>query len=154
MKTVLLGLLSTVFLFAAACNKERSASTAPSTGAAADLPPDTVVATVSGQKITAKELDEKISAQLSQIDEQKHNARKQGGQGIYREQKTQGRRHCKERQDIPQLTTNIPAVKRSLMVFPMKRVESLVKKAANQAFAGRKAAVKKIFHKAPHRDAC
>jgi len=88
-----------------------------------------------------------------------HNARKQGGQGIYGEQKTQGRRHCKERQDIPQLTTNMPAVKRSLMVFPMKRVESLVKKAANEAFAERKAPVedvtmKEIFHQAPHRDAC
>jgi len=88
-----------------------------------------------------------------------HNARKQGGQGIYGEQKTQGRRHCKERQDIPQLPTNMPAVKRSLMVFPMKRVESLVKKAAKEAFAGRKAPVedvtmKEIFHQAPHRDAC
>jgi hypothetical protein len=40
----------------------------------------------------------------------------------------------------------------------MKRVEPLVKKAANQAFTGRKAAVKdvtmkEIFHQAPHRDA-
>jgi hypothetical protein len=87
-----------------------------------------------------------------------HDTRKQGGQSIYGEQETQGRGHGKERQDIPQLTTDVPAVKRSLMVFPMKRVESLVKKAANQAFAGRKAAVedvtmKEIFHQAPHRDA-
>jgi hypothetical protein len=44
------------------------------------------------------------------------------------------------------------------MVFPMKRVEPLVKKTANQALARRKAAVEdvtmeEIFHEAPHRDA-
>src|SRR5260370_38537149 len=88
-----------------------------------------------------------------------HNARKEGGQGIYGEQETQGSGHGKERQDIPQLTTDVPAVKRSLMVFPMKRVESFVKKAANQAFAGRKAAVEdvamqEIFYQPPHRHAC
>jgi protein-disulfide isomerase len=44
-----------------------------------------VVATVSGQKITAKELDDKISAQLAQIDEQKHNARKQGLENLINE---------------------------------------------------------------------
>jgi hypothetical protein len=88
-----------------------------------------------------------------------HDTRKQGGQGIYGEQETQGRGHGKERQDILQLTTDMPAVKRSLMVFPMKWVEPLVKKAANQALTMRKAAVedvtmKEIFHQAPHWDAC
>src|SRR2546429_4394227 len=85
-----------------------------------------------------------------------HDSRKQCGQGVYGGQETQGHGHGKKRQDILQFTTDVPAVKRSLMVFPMKRVEPLVKKAANQAFAGRKAAVedvtmKEIFHQAPHR---
>src|SRR5713226_408646 len=87
-----------------------------------------------------------------------HDTRKQDGQCMRGEQETQGRGHCKERQDILQLTTDVPAVKRSLMVFPMKRVEPLMEKAANQAFAWRKAAVedvtmKEIFHQTPHRDA-
>jgi hypothetical protein len=86
-----------------------------------------------------------------------HDTRKQGGQSIHGEQKAQGRGHGKERQDILQLTTNVPAVKRSFMMFPVKRVEPLVKKAANQALAWRKAAVQdvtmeEIFHQAPHRD--
>src|SRR5467141_1411466 len=86
------------------------------------------------------------------------DSRKQGGQGIYGEQETQGRGHRKERQDILQLTADVPAVKRTLMVFPMKRVKPLMKKAANQALTRRKAAVenitmKEILHQAPHRDA-
>jgi protein-disulfide isomerase len=84
MKTVLLGLCSAVFLFTA-CNKERSSTTTSAAAATADLPPDTVVATVGGAKITAKELDEKIAAQLAQIDEQRHNARKQGLENLINE---------------------------------------------------------------------
>jgi len=45
------------------------------------------------------------------------DSRKQGGQGIYGEQETQGRGHRKERQDILQLAADVPAVKGSLMVF-------------------------------------
>src|SRR5713226_4598883 len=87
-----------------------------------------------------------------------HDTRKQDGQCMRGEQETQGRGHCKERQDILQLATDVPAVKGSLMVFPMKGVEPLMEKAANQAFAWRKAAVedvpmKEIFHQAPYRDA-
>src|SRR5260370_31300080 len=86
-----------------------------------------------------------------------HDTGEQAGQGIHGEQETQGRGDYKERQDILELTTDVPAVKKSLMVFPMKRVEPLMKKAANQAFAARKAAVedkamKEIFHDAPHPD--
>ena len=76
MKTVLVGLCSAVFLFAA-CKKERLTNPTAAAGAS-DLSPDTVVATVGGEKITAKELDEKIAAQLGQLVEQKHNLRKQG----------------------------------------------------------------------------
>src|SRR5260370_27825600 len=87
-----------------------------------------------------------------------HHTSEQARQRINGEQETEGSGDYKERQDILQLATDVPAVKRSLMVFPMKRVEPLVKKAANQAFAGTEAAaedvtVKEIFHKAPYRDA-
>src|SRR3954468_14056222 len=87
MKTVLVGLFSTVLLFAA-CNKAKTGTTTSGAGAA-DVPPDTVVATINGQKITAKELDEKISSQLAQIDEQKHNARKQGLENMINERLVQ-----------------------------------------------------------------
>ena len=88
MKTVLLGVLSTVFLVAA-CNKERTTTTTTpaggATAAAAEISPDTVVATVGGEKITAKQLDEKIGGQLAQLDEQKHQARKQGLENLINE---------------------------------------------------------------------
>jgi hypothetical protein len=87
-----------------------------------------------------------------------HDSGKQGGERVNGKEETERRGYSKERQNILQLATDVPAVKRSRMVFPMKRVEPLVKKAANQAFAGRKAAVEdvtmeEIFHQAPHRDA-
>jgi hypothetical protein len=80
-----------------------------------------------------------------------HHASKQSREGIHGKQKTEWRGYEKEGQDIFEFTTNMPAVKRSLMVFPMKRVEPLVKKSANDALARRKAAVKdvpmkEIFH--------
>lgn len=53
----------------AACNKEK----APATGgkaASPDLPPDTVVATIGNDKITAGQLDKELGAQLKQIEEQ------------------------------------------------------------------------------------
>jgi len=84
MKTVFLGLCSALLLVAG-CNKSRSATTTTASGGSGDLPPDTVVATMNGQKITAKDLDEKIGAQLAQIEEQKHNARKQGLENMINE---------------------------------------------------------------------
>ncbi|HVE87842.1 MAG TPA: thioredoxin domain-containing protein [Myxococcales bacterium] len=85
MKTVLLAVFSTAVLFAA-CNKgAKSSSTAPPGAAASDLAPDTVVATIGGEKITGKDLDDKIASQLAQIDEQKHNARKQGLENLINE---------------------------------------------------------------------
>jgi hypothetical protein len=87
-----------------------------------------------------------------------HDTGEQGGQGIHRKQETEWCGHKEERQDILQLAADVPAVKGSLMVFPVKRVEPLMKKAANQALARRKAAVEdvtmeKIFHEAPHGEA-
>jgi protein-disulfide isomerase len=82
MKTVFSALLASAVLFSA-CNKEKPpVIIATGTG---DLPGDTVVATVNGANITAKELDEKISGQLAQIDEQKHNTRKQGLENLINE---------------------------------------------------------------------
>src|SRR5258708_6971605 len=45
-----------------------------------------------------------------------YNTREQARQGVNRKQETQGRGHRKERQDIPQLTTDMPTVKRPFMV--------------------------------------
>ena len=87
-----------------------------------------------------------------------HDAREEGGECVDGKEETEGRGDKKKRQDVLELAADMPAVKRPLMVFPMKRVEPLVKEAANQAFARRKAAVedvtmKEILHQAPHRDA-
>jgi hypothetical protein len=51
-----------------------------------------------------------------------HDTREQARQSDHGKQETQGRGDPKERQDIFQLAADVPAVKRSLMVFPMKRV--------------------------------
>jgi hypothetical protein len=88
-----------------------------------------------------------------------HDTGEQGGQGAHRKQETQRCGHKEERQDILQLAADVPAIKGSFMVFPVKRVEALMKKTANQAFPRRKTSmenvtVKEIFHEAPHRDAC
>src|SRR3989440_4573544 len=59
-----------------------------------------------------------------------HNACKQSREGVHGKQETEWRGYEKDGQDIFELTANMPAVKRSLMVFPVKRVEPLVKKSA------------------------
>jgi len=113
------------------------------------------------------EMPEEAIARLSEMQEimeplftdiALHDTAKQGGESVHRKQETERCSHKEERQDILQLTANVPTVKGSFMVFPMKRVEPLVKKAANQALTRRKAAVenvtmKEILHQAPHRDA-
>jgi len=118
-------------------------------------------------QMVALEIPEEAIAKLSEMQEivcpllpdiALNDTRKQGGQGVYGKKETEGRGHEKERQDILQLAADMPTVKRPLMVFPMKRVEPLVKKASNQALAWRKAAVedvtmKEIFHQTPHRNA-
>jgi len=64
-----------------------------------------------------------------------------------RPSRPRGRGYEKEQQYIFQLATNMPAVKRSLTVFPVKWVEPLVKKSANDALARRKAAVEYVTMK-------
>jgi hypothetical protein len=83
---------------------------------------------------------------------------KEGRECVRGKEEAARRGHKKERQDILQFTADVPAVKRPFMVFPVKRVEPLMKKAANQALTGRKTAMEdvtmeEIFHETPHRDA-
>lgn len=60
-----------------------------------------------------------------------YDTREQNWESVHGKQETEGCGHEKERKDVLQLTADVPAVKRSLMMFPMKRIEPLVKKAAN-----------------------
>jgi len=52
-----------------ACNKEKSPSTASKSGSA-DLAPDTVVATIGSENITAAQLDKDLGPQLKQLEDQ------------------------------------------------------------------------------------
>ncbi len=58
----------------AGCNKEKTpAASAPAAAAAAGEPsPDTVVATFGDQKITFKDLNERIKEPLANLEKQKH----------------------------------------------------------------------------------
>src|SRR5262245_12162831 len=76
-RILLLASVAVLSLFA--CNKEKSAAAGRAAGggapgggapAAPDMPPDTVIATIKGDKITAGDLDKSIDAQLQQIDEE------------------------------------------------------------------------------------
>lgn len=76
---ILSSALAMTLLALAGCNKGSHAPANPPAGASpSDLPPDTVVATVGSEKITAGQLDEQIKGQLQAIDKQKFQARKQG----------------------------------------------------------------------------
>ena len=80
-----------------------------------------------------------------------HHTGKQSRRRIDREQEADRRGDEEERQDVLQFATDVPAVEGPLMMLPMKRIEPLVEKAANQAFAGRETAVqditmKEVFH--------
>lgn len=68
-------------LIACACTQAPSAPAATpqaaGTSASKDLPPDTVVATVSDKKITLSALDEQATAQLRELEEQRYQIRRQ-----------------------------------------------------------------------------
>jgi len=107
-------------------------------------------------QVISLEMPEEAIARLSEMQEivgplfsdiTLHHTRKQSREGVHGKQETEWRGYEKEWQDIFELTTNMPAVKRSLMVFPVKRVEPLVKKSANDALARRKAAVEYVTMK-------
>jgi len=107
-------------------------------------------------QVISLEMSEEAIARLSEMQEivgplfsdiTLHDTRKQGWEGVHGKQETERRGYEKERQYIFQLATNMQAVKRSLMVFPVKWVEPLVKKSANDALARRKAAVEYVTMK-------
>jgi len=107
-------------------------------------------------QVISLEMSEEAIARLSEMQEivgplfsdiTLHDTCKQGWEGVHGKQETEGRGYEKERQYIFQLATNMQAVKRSLMVFPVKWVEPLVKKSANDALARRKAAVEYVTMK-------
>lgn len=107
-------------------------------------------------QVISLEMPEEAIARLSEMQEivgplfsdiALHDTREQSGQRVNRKEEAERRGYEKEGQDIFDFTTNMPAVKRSLMVFPMKRVKPLVKKSANDALARRKAAVEYVTMK-------
>jgi len=76
----------------AGCNKEKTPAAAPGASAPAqqaasgEPAPDSVVATFgTGEKITFKELNDKIQEQLANLDKQKHQLRKRGLEGMVTE---------------------------------------------------------------------
>lgn len=87
--------LALLVIAAVGCNKEKAPATS-ATGASAaaqpsDLPPSTVVATVSGKNITLGELDKQLENELADLEE------------TYRQQKFQLRRQGLERMVLEQL---------------------------------------------------
>ncbi len=70
--------LAVVLLASAGCDKQGRAPASPSAASQGDLSPDTVVATIGSEKITAGQLDEQIKGQLQALDKQKFQTRKQG----------------------------------------------------------------------------
>ena len=75
---ILSSALAVTLLALAGCNKASAPANPPAAASPGDLPPDTVVATIGSEKITAGQLDEQIKGQLQAIDKQKFQARKQG----------------------------------------------------------------------------
>ncbi|AKF82695.1 Thioredoxin [Myxococcus fulvus] len=76
--------------FTAGCNKEKAPATAQAPAAAAatagEPTPETVVATFGdGQKITYKELNERVSEPLANLEKQKFQLRKRGLEGMVTE---------------------------------------------------------------------
>src|SRR5215831_5960846 len=75
---ILLPALAVALLALAGCNKGGRAAANSSAASQGDLPPDTVVATIGSEKITAGQLDEQIKGQLQALEKQKFQTRKQG----------------------------------------------------------------------------
>ena len=71
---------STLLLLLAGCEKGKSspASAGASASSPAEMSPDTVVATIGSEKVTAAQLDESIKGQLQGLEKQKFQLRKQG----------------------------------------------------------------------------
>ncbi|WP_426753517.1 thioredoxin domain-containing protein [Myxococcus sp. Y35] len=84
-RVILAALLAATFT--AGCNKEKAPATAPAAQPAAGEPaPDTVVATFGdGQKITYKELNERLQEPLANLEKQKFQLLKRGLDGMVTE---------------------------------------------------------------------
>ena len=79
-------LLASTFLFACACTKTQTNQPAGAPAATSGQTPDAVVATIGDKKITLGELDEKVGAQLRDLDEQRYQIRKTGLDQLVNEQ--------------------------------------------------------------------
>ena len=91
-------------------------------------------------KMIPLEMPEEAIAELSEMQEivsplfnhvALHDTRQQRGKRVCGKQTTEQRRRDKQRQNIFQFAADVPAVKRPLMVFPVKRVESFVQESAD-----------------------
>jgi len=73
-----------------------------------------------------------------------HDAGEERGHGVSGEQKTDGGRNEKERQNVLQFAADVAPVKWALVMIPMERVESFMQEPLNEPFPCRKAAVQNI----------
>src|SRR5258708_28666299 len=64
-----------------------------------------------------------------------HNAGEHDRRGINREEKAYRGRNKKQRQNIFQFTANVTAIKRSLVMIPMERIEPLMQEPPDESFS-------------------
>src|ERR1700730_5664512 len=81
------------------------------------------------------------------------------GRGIDGKQEGDGRGNEKQRQNVLQLTTDVPSIEWPFVMFPVERIEPLMQKPADDASAWRKTAmqniaVEEIFDERPGRTTC
>jgi hypothetical protein len=79
--------------------------------------------------------------------------------GIDGKQKADRHRNEKQRQNVLQLTADVASIEWPLVMIPVERIESLMQKPADDAFARRKTAmqnlaVEEIFDERPGRATC
>src|ERR1700730_10532792 len=88
-----------------------------------------------------------------------YDAGEQDGRGVKRKEKTSRGSEKKQRQNIFQLTADVPAVEWPHVMIRVKRIQAFVQEPADQAFAGWEAAVKdiaveEIFDESPSHATC
>src|SRR6266852_5513081 len=81
------------------------------------------------------------------------------GRSIDWKQKADGRCNEKQRQNVLQLTADVPSIEWPHVMIPVERIEPLMQKPPDDAFAGRKTAVQNIavediFDESPGRATC
>src|ERR1700724_1976522 len=85
-----------------------------------------------------------------------HDTDEHDRHGIDRKQKADGRCHEKQRQNVLELTADVPSIEWPYMMIPMERIEPLMQKPPDDAFVWRTTAVQnialeEIFDKCPDR---